>query len=242
MASLTASQLAKTYYQKPGKHASNDWKLALGSVHRGIVPLSIPSKVVGHQLVLVWKNRQGFLLADNSASSTGASAVSCLWRSTSDTCLCLTVSSTVLAWASSLMRRLSRQLCAVFSVLRSCALVKLYSVVSCTSFRTSSRVALAVVSWSTCCCRLSSVKASLLFSGAGAFFWGRGMSGLWTVLGRVEPKSRDEHSGVMYFDYTTRLRFLPRMRMHVRRSVHPGAPPGGFHAYYWNWLSSMSPV
>ena len=23
----------------------------------------------------------------------------------------------------------------------------------------------------------------------------------------------------------------PRMRMHVRRNVHPGAPPGGFHAY-----------
>ena len=71
---------------------------------------------------------------------------------------------------SSLMRRLSRQLCAVLSVLQSCALVKLYSADSCTSFRTSSRVALDVVSWSTCCCRVSSAKASLLFSGIGASF------------------------------------------------------------------------
>ena len=27
----------------------------------------MPSEVVGHKLVLVWKNRQGFLLADSSA-------------------------------------------------------------------------------------------------------------------------------------------------------------------------------
>ena len=66
------------------------------------------------------------------------------------------------------MRRLSRQLWAVLSVLRSCVLVKLYSVVSCTSFWTSSRVALAVVSWSTCCCRLSS--ASLLCQGFERFW------------------------------------------------------------------------
>ena len=54
-----------------------------------------------------------------------------------------------------------RQLRAVFSVLRSCALVKLYKAVSCTICRTSSRAGLAVVSWSTSCCRRSRVKASL---------------------------------------------------------------------------------
>ena len=179
---------------------------AIGIVHRWRVPLPMPSEVVR---VLVWKGRQGFILAASPARSTGASAVSCLWHSASDTCLCFTVSSTVLAWASSLMRRLSRQLWAVLSVLRSCALVKLYIVVSCTSFWTSSRVALAVVSWSTCCCRLSSVRASLLLVGTGAFFWRRGMSGLWAGLCRVEPESSDESHGVMYCDITTGLR-LPR--------------------------------
>ena len=32
----------------------------------------MPSEVVGHKPVLVWKNRQSFLLADSSARSTGA--------------------------------------------------------------------------------------------------------------------------------------------------------------------------
>ena len=52
---------------------------AIGTVHRWRVTLPMPSEVVGHKLVLVWKNRQGFLLADSSARSTGASAVSCLF-------------------------------------------------------------------------------------------------------------------------------------------------------------------
>ena len=69
-------------------------------------------------------------------------------------------------------------------------------------FWTSSRVALAVVSWSTCCCRLSSVWASLLlavlvFSSDGVACQG------FERLGRVEPESSDENHGVMYFDITT---------------------------------------
>ena len=51
---------------------------ALGSVYRGMVTLLIPSIAVRHELVLVWNNRQGFLLADSSAGSSGTSAVSCL--------------------------------------------------------------------------------------------------------------------------------------------------------------------
>ena len=50
----------------------------IGSVHRWRVTLPMPSEVVGHRLVLVWKTRQDSLLADSSARSTGASAVSCL--------------------------------------------------------------------------------------------------------------------------------------------------------------------
>ena len=49
------------------------------------------------------------------------------------------------------MHRLSRQLCAVLSVLRSCTLVKLCSGVSRNSVRTLASVALASVSWCTCC-------------------------------------------------------------------------------------------
>ena len=78
----------------------------------------------------------------------------------SDSCCCFTVSSTVLSWASTLIRKLLRQHWAVVSVLRSCALVKLYKSVSCTSFRMSSRAVWAVVSWDTCCCRRSKVRAS----------------------------------------------------------------------------------
>ena len=64
------------------------------------------------------------------------------------------------------------------SVLRSCALVKLYNAVSCTSLWMSSRAVLAVVSWSTCCCRRSKVSASLLSSvDSVPFFCRRGMSG-----------------------------------------------------------------
>ena len=65
---------------------------------------------------------------------------------------------------------------AVFSVLRSCALVKLYKAVSCTNFWMSSRAVLAVVSWTTCCCRRSKVRASLLHAESVPFFCRRGMS------------------------------------------------------------------
>ena len=114
----------------------------------------------------------------------------------SDNCRCFTVSSTVLTCASILMRRLLRQLRAVFSVLRSCALVKLHKAVSCTSCRTSSRAVLAVVSWSTCCCRRSRVKASLPAEFVSFFCW-RGIE-----LGgfdRVEPEKGTDCHGVMCF-------------------------------------------
>ena len=75
------------------------------------------------------------------------------------------------------IRRLFRQHWAVFSVLRSCALVKLDKVVSCTSVWTPSRAALAAVSWSTCCCKRSKVSASLLsFVVSVLFVCRRGMS------------------------------------------------------------------
>ena len=65
----------------------------------------------------------------------------------------------------------------MFSVLRSCALVKLYNAVSCTSLWMSSRAVLGVVSWSTCGCRRSKVGASLLSSvDSVPFFCRRGMS------------------------------------------------------------------
>ena len=103
--------------------------------------------------------------------------VICCWCNKSVNCFCLTVSSTVLAWASSLMLKLSRQFCAMLSVLRSCALVKLCSGVSRTSVRTLARVALAFAIWRTCFCSVKSAKASLSPSGAGAFLWRRGMAG-----------------------------------------------------------------
>ena len=134
----------------------------------------------------------GFLLVDSSTRRTGASAVSWRWWRASVTSLCFTVSSTVLTWASILMRRLSRQLWAVLSVLRSCVLVKLYKAVSCTSFWTSSRAALAAVSLRTSCCRLSRVRASLLPAESVSFFCRCGMSGMWTALHRVEPENSNE--------------------------------------------------
>ena len=101
------------------------------------------------------------------------------------------------------MRRLLRQHWAVLSVLRSCALVKLYKAVSCTSFWTSSRAALAAVSWSTCCCRRSRLgrhycplDLSLSSAGAACQVFGR-------LLYRVEPENSNECHGVMYFDIAT---------------------------------------
>ena len=119
---------------------------------------------------LVWKQEYWLLLV--SISSGVAAVLESSFRSR-----CLTASSIELTWASTRIRRLLRQHWAVFNVLRSCALVKLDKVVSCTSVWMSSRAALAVISWSTCCCRRSKVSASLLSCVFSVFFvCRRGMS------------------------------------------------------------------
>ena len=83
--------------------------------------------------MLVWKKGYCLLLVGVPSEATSGPDVSFRNCSKSDSCRCFTVSSTVLTWASILIRRLLRQHWAMLSVLRSCSLVKLYKAVSCTS-------------------------------------------------------------------------------------------------------------
>ena len=152
--------------------------------------------------------------------------VVCRWLNKNVNCFCLTVCSTVLEWASSLMLRLSKQLCAVLSVLRSCALVKLCSGVSRTSAITLVRVALASVSCCTCFCSCSSIKASLSFSGAEASFWRRGMAGLRASWSDLSLEAY-QHLGVMT-DGNFASAPITRTQSVWKEESHPGAPPGGF--------------
>ena len=89
----------------------------------------------------------------------------------SDSCRCLTVCSTELTWASTLMRRLLRQQWAVFNVLRSCAPVKFARMVSsCSTAWISSRAAFALVTLSAYSCRRSKSNASLQHCVTSGFF------------------------------------------------------------------------
>ncbi len=100
----------------------------------------------------------------------GAGMAFCCRCSSSVICFCLTVSSTVLTWAATLIRRLSRQFCAALSVLRSWALVNLYRWVSRNNTVTSARAVLASAICCSCFCRLNRAKASLPCAGVSSFF------------------------------------------------------------------------
>ena len=225
-------------------------------VHCWVGALLKPSGWADCASVLAWKKGKWSLLVGVPLGATEDPDVSFRSCSESDSCRCLTISSTVLTWASILIRRLLRQLWAVLSVLRSCALVKLYKAVSCTSFWMSSRAVLAVVSWSTCCCRRSKVRASSLSVESVPFFCRRGMSGLWQRF--KQGWAREQHR-VPWRDVHWHQRLPtggdkpqppnpPKLPLDLRRNNHWGETTIQGHPLvvvtsrdigYWNWLSSL---
>ena len=88
----------------------------------------------------------------------------------------------------------------MFSVLRSCALVKLYKAVSCTNFWMSSRAVLAVVSWTTCAAGEGRLGRHCCTLNPSHFSAGAAYRVPDSDLDRAEPESSTECHGVMHFD------------------------------------------
>ena len=83
--------------------------------------------------------------------------------------------------------------------------------------------AFAAVSLSTCCCRRSRVRASLLPAKSVSLFCRRDMSGLWTPLYRVEPVNSNECHSVIYFDIATCRRLGQSVKTGKRTKEKEGA-------------------